>query len=165
MESGYTHCWEFESIPNKDHIKTACDEFKKFIKLLNCNIFLDRFDDRGIYPPEISSDRIWFNKADFYTDCQQFKIDFNKIISGDSQTKVSFCKTNGADRYDKAVCLVLICLANNIKGFKISSNAKLNHWRPYLKAYETNIKPFDLAARQLILIDGELDILQFTMRG
>jgi hypothetical protein len=147
---GYTHYWGFQGEAKKEDIRAACDEFNSLIKILNLNVFIDKFDDYGIYKPEINEKRILFNKIDLYTGFETFHVDFSV------QPKFEFCKTNHHEQYDRVVCLALLCLANNIPEFHFTSDGTFKDWKSHFDTYEQHVKPLEIRFDQF-KIDATLD--------
>lgn len=143
----HNHYWMFDNQPKKENIENACNEFKTLINKLKHSIFLDRFDDVGLYKPEINTDKIWFNKIDFYTGFSPFKIDFNNL----ELRKQYICNTENHNTYDRIVCLAILCLANNIPELSFSSDGLFDDWKHHIKSYETNVRPVQLKQGQMLI--------------
>lgn len=127
----YSHYWSYNAITNIENRKRVCEDFLKLLNHLNIHIFLDRFDDKGLYKPEVNTNMIYFNKTDYYTNCNPFKIEFNVPEIFD------FCVTNKNPDYDLVVSLAILCLANNIPEFSCSSDGNYKEWKKAFDTYES----------------------------
>jgi hypothetical protein len=138
---GYTHYWDLNGqVTNKqkEQMKTAVWEL---------NLLLDRLPKHstsaGAYYEEevlricggdgtgkavITDEFINFNgDASKSTDYESFYFNINNA-------EPAFCKTARLP-YDFVVCLTLLCLANNIEGFKFGSDGGLDDWKPAVDFY------------------------------
>lgn len=143
---GYTHYWKQEVTANdyKEQSQKALSEIKKIVELLpevpntaggyyegSESILRDGY---GEGEPEIDEFGVCFNgDAENDLDHETFQYDF---IGG--HIKFAFCKT-ARKPYDKAVCLCLLALANNIEGFSFTSDGNVNDWQPAIDFYQSVI--------------------------
>ena len=137
---GYTHYWSFKSkdIDYRQHAR-AVSEIQILLSRLpefsetagghynNEPIGLRSPDGTG--KPILTLEEIKFNgDGRKNLDHESFWIDFNNLeLSG-------FCKT-ARKPYDLAVCLCLLCLSQNIDGFKIGSDGDDEDWQQAYQIY------------------------------
>ena len=146
---GYTHYWDLkgEVTPEtKKQMKTAVWEL---------NLLIDRLpgttDTAGGYyadeplkicggdgtgKPNITDEVICFNG------CAKDGNDYESFYFNINNVEWTFCKT-ARKPYDFVVCLALICLTNNLEGFKFSSDGGLDDWKPAVDFY------FDKTGREV----------------
>jgi hypothetical protein len=128
---GYTHYW---NLPKKgknyeqEMIYVSMD-IKRILEIVPKDIVLRGGDGTG--EPEFYKELICFNgDGSKGLDHETFYFD--------GVTDFSFCKT-ARKPYDIVVCLVLLCLYNNITGFDFSSDGDREEWEPIIQMYENLI--------------------------
>ena len=135
---GYTHYWKFNKGMKEDEAKKVLEEVKHLVSVLpefsttaggyHTEDKIELGDGWGEKEPIFNEDEILFNgKAYNGLDHEGFHVDF-KNPTGD------FCKT-ARKPYDMLVCLCLISLKNNVKGFSFSSDGDLDDWKPAFEFY------------------------------
>jgi hypothetical protein len=134
---GYTHYWKLKhSVDNEENIIKACAEFKHLLEKLNIQVI---YSSNRTQEPIINSKQIIFDGINSPDEAcvEGFSIDFLNDVK-----KFNFCKTNrdyseSNAKYDKAVCLALVCLANNIIDFHFTSDGDFSDWKEVFTIYET----------------------------
>lgn len=138
---GYTHYWKLKSKVKKEEKEQIVNEVKKLYEKLPeysetaggyCNdIPIKIVGGLGEGKPVFNEKEIWFNGED-ENGHETFLINFKNV------TNDWYCKTERKP-YDMLVCLTLISLANNIKGFSFSSDGWIDEWKPAFDFYRKHI--------------------------
>ena len=141
---GYAHYWNYS--PKKkssvDSKKTILNEIDIMLKNLpdHSKSGGGYYDDlielkggMGTGDPEFTEKLISFN-GDKSKDLghETFHFEFGQPID------FKFCKT-ARKPYDFMACLCLLSLANNLDGFKFSSDGDMDDWKPTIDFYEKHI--------------------------
>lgn len=143
---GYTHYWDLNGEvgpKQREQMRVASWELQMLIDKLpeHSTSAGGYYTDEplricggdGTGKAEITDRFIRFNgDAKKGNDYETFSFDIENI-------EWTFCKT-ARRPYDFVVCLALICLANNIEGFKFSSDGGMDDWKPVLDFYLTKTK-------------------------
>jgi hypothetical protein len=150
---GYTHYWEYKTVKEDTYkedtlrvlfeITLMLEQLPEYSETAGSYYNDESIELRGGMgegKPEFSHKRIWFNgNKEKGLDHETFLFEFNKK----PVDEWPFCKT-ARKPYDFVVCLCLLSLANNLKGFKIFSDGNMDDWKPAIDFYKNifgKIKP------------------------
>lgn len=146
---GYTHYWMLtHRVDNEENIIRACVEFQHLLEKQNIKLISS---NNRTQEPIINTRQIIFDGISSPDEvcAEGFCVDFLYDIK-----KFNFCKTNRGysesnAKYDKAVCLALVCIANNIGDFHFTSDGNFSDWKEIFNIYESLFGPLKFSMNQL----------------